>query len=135
MASATGLTIGKLASATGVHLETIRYYERIGLMPQPSRTGSGYRSYDGEHVRRLTFIRRARDLGFGIKEIEALLALAEPSHVSCADVRAMTMAHLAEVRSKIADLRRLESLLARTVEQCSGEAVPACPVLDILTGD
>lgn len=135
MASAQGLTIGKLAVATGVHLETIRYYERIGLMPRPQRTGGGYRSYDVEHVRRLSFIRRARDLGFGIREIETLLALAEPSRVSCADVQALTVAHLAEVRAKIADLRRLEAILARAVEQCSGTSAPACPVVGMLNRD
>ena len=132
MAPMSGLTIGKLAAAAGVHLETVRYYERIGLMPRPGRTASGYRSYGAEHVRRLSFIRRSRDLGFGIKEVEALLALAEPSHASCAEVQALTMAHLREVRAKIADLRRLERILARTVEQCSGKATPACPVVDML---
>ncbi|ECE6962100.1 MerR family transcriptional regulator, partial [Salmonella enterica subsp. enterica] len=73
------LTIGKIARATGVHLETVRYYERIGLMPEPVRTAGGYRSYGSEHVRRLSFIRRARELGFGIKDIKALLALVQPS--------------------------------------------------------
>lgn len=135
MASTRGLTIGRLAAAAGVHLETIRYYERISLMPRPQRTGSGYRSYDVEDVRRLSFIRRARDLGFGIREIEALLALAEPSRVSCADIRALTMGHLAEVRAKIADLHRLEAILARAVDQCSGTSTPACPVVDVLSGD
>lgn len=132
MVSTKGLTVGKLATAAGIHLETVRYYERIGLMPQPARTGSGYRSYDLHHVRRLSFIRRARELGFGIEEIRALLALAEPGHASCAEVRTMTLAHLHEVHAKIADLRRLEDILSRTVEKCSGEMSPACPVLDML---
>ncbi|MGO1076909.1 MerR family transcriptional regulator [Inquilinus sp. CA228] len=132
MVSTKGLTVGKLAAAAGIHLETVRYYERIGLMPQPARTGSGYRSYDLHHVRRLSFIRRARELGFGIEEIRALLALAEPGHASCAEVRVLTLAHLDEVRAKIADLRRLEGILSRTVEKCSGRVSPACPVLDML---
>lgn len=98
-----GLTIGKLAGAAGVHLETIRYYERIGLMPEPGRTTGGYRSYGAEHARRLSFIRRARELGFGIEDIKALLALAEPGHTSCADVKTLTMTHLDDVRAKILD--------------------------------
>jgi MerR family transcriptional regulator, mercuric resistance operon regulatory protein len=127
-----GLTIGKLADAAGVHLETIRYYERIGVMPKPARTTSGYRSYGVEHARRLSFIRRARELGFAIEEIKTLLALAEPGHRSCADVRLLAVARLSDVRAKISDLRRLERILARTVAQCSGDATPACPVLDML---
>ena len=130
-----GMTTGKLAGAAGVHLETVRYYERIGLMPAPGRTGSGYRSYGAEHLRRLSFIRRARELGFSIEEIRALLAMAEPGNASCAEVRALTMAHLDEVRAKISDLRRLERILATTVEMCSREATPACPVLDMLARD
>lgn len=127
------LTIGKIARATGVHLETVRYYERIGLMPEPVRTAGGYRSYGSEHVRRLSFIRRARELGFGIKDIKALLALVQPSDASCATVKTLTSAHLDDVRAKISDLRRLESILARTVDQCSGGVSPTCPVLDMLS--
>lgn len=127
------LTIGKIARATGVHLETVRYYERIGLMPEPVRTAGGYRSYGSEHVRRLSFIRRARELGFGIKDIKALLALVRPSEASCTTVKTLTSAHLDDVRAKISDLRRLESILARTVDQCSGGVSPTCPVLDMLS--
>ena len=130
--STGGLTIGKLADAAGVHLETVRYYERIGLMPEPARTASGYRSYGVEHTRRLSFIRRSRELGFGIEEIKTLLALAKPGHTSYADVRSLTIAHLDDVRAKISDLRRLERILASTVDQCSGDKTPACPVLDML---
>jgi DNA-binding transcriptional MerR regulator len=77
------LTIGTLAKASGVHLETVRYYERIGLMPKPSRTASNYRNYGPEHIERLSFIRRAREIGFSIGEIKELLALAEPGRASC----------------------------------------------------
>jgi MerR family mercuric resistance operon transcriptional regulator len=124
------LTIGRLAGAAGVNLETIRYYERIGLMPEPARTASGHRSYGREHVRRLTFIRRARELGFGIGDIRALLA--GPGDVACTEVRSIATAHLAEVRAKIADLAKLEAILAGTVARCVGERSPACPVLDVL---
>lgn len=127
-----GLTIGSLARATGVNLETIRYYERIGLMPAPARTSSGHRSYGEEHAQRLAFIRRGRELGFTIDDIRALLALAVPGVVSCAEVRELAAAHLQAVRAKLADLARLEAILADTVVRCSGTPAPACPVLDML---
>src|SRR5262249_17189465 len=106
------LTIAALAKASGVHLETVRYYERIGLMPKPERTARGYRNYGEEDVRRLSFIRRAREIGFSIGEIKELLVLAEPGRAPCAEVQTLTSAHLAEVRTKIADLRKLEAILA-----------------------
>jgi MerR family mercuric resistance operon transcriptional regulator len=127
-----GLTIGKLAEATGVNLETIRYYERIKLMPPPDRTQGGHRAYETAHLRRLAFIRRARELGFSIEEIRALLALAIPDNASCAKVREIAEVHLGDVRAKLADLARLERILADTVAQCSGESSPPCPVLDML---
>lgn len=126
------LTIAKLAKASGVHLETVRYYERIGLMPEPARTASGYRSYGPEHIQRLSFIRRAREIGFGIAEIKDLLILAEPGRASCAEVQELTTAHLDEVRAKIADLLKLERILAHALARCSGETAPACPVLEML---
>lgn len=125
------LTIGMLAKASGVHLETVRYYERIGLMPKPSRTASNYRNYGPEHVERLSFIRRAREVGFSIGGIKELLALAEPGRVSCVEVQTLTAGHLGEVRAKIADLRRLETILAGALERCVA-GTPACPVLDML---
>ena len=106
------MTIGRLAAAAGVNLETVRYYERIELMPPPARTASGHRAYEQAHIRRLAFIRRARELGFSIEQIRALLALAEPSRASCADVREIARTHLDEVRAKLADLARLEGILA-----------------------
>jgi len=126
-------TIGKLAAAAGVNLETVRYYERIKLMPPPARTASGYRAYEQGHVRRLAFIRRARELGFGIEAIRALLALSEPSRASCSEVREIAQAHLSEVRAKLADLIKLEQILAQTVAQCSSDQAPSCPVLDMLS--
>lgn len=100
---------------------TVRYYENIKLMPPPPRTQGGHRAYDATHVRWLTFIRRSRGLGFSIDEIRALLALAAPEHGSCA-----------EVQAKVADLAKLEAILAQTILQCTGEAAAACPVLDML---
>jgi MerR family mercuric resistance operon transcriptional regulator len=126
------LTIGTLAKAAGVHLETVRYYERIGLMPKPSRTASNYRDYGPEHVERLCFIRRAREIDFSIGEIKELLVLAEPGRASCAEVQTLTAVHLAEVRAKITDLRMLEAVLAGALGRCLMEPAPACPVLDML---
>jgi MerR family mercuric resistance operon transcriptional regulator len=128
-----GLSIGALAAASRVNLETIRYYERIRLMPAPPRTEGGHRLYEPEHTARLGFIRRARELGFGIEEIRALLDLAEPQRRSCADVRAIASAHLADVRAKLGGLKRLETVLAETVERCDTQpSAPSCPVLDVL---
>lgn len=125
-------TIGQLAAATGVNLETVRYYERIKLMPPPARTACGYRAYEEHHVRRLAFIRRARELGFSIEQIRALLALAQPSRFSCAEVGDIARAHLDDVRMKLADLVRLERILTDTISRCSAAAAPSCPVLDML---
>lgn len=126
------LTIGRLAAAAGVNIETVRYYERIELMPPPTRTASGHRAYEQSHVRRLAFIRRARELGFGIEQIRTLLALTEPSRASCTEVREIAQAHLDEVRAKLSDLAKLEGILAGTIIRCSGNPTPICPVLDML---
>lgn len=130
--SAKGLKRGELAQQTGCNLETIRYYEKIGMMPDPPRTASGYRVYDGTHVARLRFILRGRELGFSIEEIRGLLSLVDRGTQTCAEVQALTEQHLADVRAKIADLKRIEKVLADTAAQCSGEEVPECPVLEAL---
>ena len=127
-----GLLRADLARRTGCNLETIRYYEKIGMMPDPPRTTSGYRVYDKGHVSRLRFILRARELGFSIEETRGLLALMDCGTQTCAEVKQRTERHLADVRAKIADLRRIERILAKTASQCSGDEVPECPVLDAL---
>lgn len=133
MRAPRGQTIGRLAALSGVNLETIRYYERIGLMPEPDRTDGGHRLYEPAHRRRLVFIRRARELGFGLDGIRTLLDLAEPHRRSCDEVRTIASDHLQDVRAKIADLVRLEVILAGTVDRCrSAGAAPSCPVLDLL---
>ena len=129
-----GLQRGELAKRTGSNLETVRYYEKIGLMPEPPRTPGGHRAYNAAHEERLRFIRRARELGFGIEEIRGLLTLVDRHAVTCAEVQEMTLHHLIDVRAKIADLRRLERTLAATVAACSGDEVPNCPVIDALVG-
>lgn len=127
------LAIGALSRLIGVNIETIRYYERIGMLPAPPRTASGRRVYGAGERRMLAFIRRGRELGFSLPEIRALLDLGAPGNASCGEVRDIASAHLASVRSKIADLVRLESILADAVARCTGDTAPVCPVLDVLT--
>lgn len=122
-----------LARKTGCNLETIRYYENIGVMPDPPRTAKGFRVYDASHVARLRFIMRMRELGFTLEEVRGFLALTDDGAQTCAEVQQRTEAHLVDVRAKIADLQRIERALAETAAQCSGENVPECPVLDALT--
>ncbi len=129
---AENLLIGALSKRSGVNIETIRYYEKIGMLPAPPRTASGRRVYGQAQTRTLSFIRRARELGFSLDEIRALLGLAAPGKASCADVRAIATHHLEGIRAKMADLAKLDQLLAKTVARCSGKRVPDCPVLDIL---
>lgn len=126
------LPIGEMSRQTGVNIETIRYYERVGVLPIARRTTSGRRLYGDRERRVLSFVRRGRELGFSLPEIRALLALGAPGDVSCAEVRTIASAHLAEVQAKIADLVRLERVLADAVARCTGDEVPVCPVLDVL---
>ena len=130
--SPAALSIGELSRRTGVNIETIRYYERIKMLPAPGRSASGRRIYGPAEARILAFIRRSRDLGFTLEEIRAMLALGGPGCAPCAEVHRIASAHLANVRTKLADLTKLESILAETVAQCSDGATPDCPVLDIL---
>jgi MerR family mercuric resistance operon transcriptional regulator len=129
---AEGQTIGELSRATGVNIETIRYYERIKMLPSPRRTKGGHRVYGQDEMRSLAFIRRARELGFGLDEIRTLLDLGGPGKASCRDVRKIAAHHLEHIRSKIADLAKLEKVLAGTIAKCSGKIVPDCPVIDVL---
>lgn len=130
----SGLTRGQLACATGCNIETIRYYEKTGLLPDPPRTGAGYRVYSRTHVARLRFILRARELGFAMDDIRGLLGLEDGAAPTCAEVKARTERHLADVRAKIADLQRIETVLTDTAARCSGDDVPDCPVLQSISG-
>ena len=129
---AEGLPIGELSRRTGVNIETIRYYERIKMLPTPARTEGGRRVYGPNELRTLAFIRRARELGFSLNDIRTLLNLGAPGQASCADVREIAAHHLDHIRAKISDLKKLERLLAKTIAQCSGGKVPDCPVVEIL---
>lgn len=126
------VTIGRLSTRAAVNIETVRYYERIGLLPSPPRTEGGHRLYSELHVKRLTFVRRARELGFTLEEIRALLRLADERPPSCARARSLATKHLADVREKIADLKRMERVLTQTVALCKEGDRPDCPLLEAL---
>lgn len=127
------MPIGALSTATGVNIETIRYYEKIGLMPAPPRNEGRQRIYDASHLKRLTFIRRGRELGFSLDQIRELLGLVRGHDLACAEVKAMTDGHVADIRRKVKDLRKLERVLTDLSAQCGGDAVPDCPILDALS--
>ena len=127
-----GLAIGELSRRTGVNIETIRYFERIGVLATPPRTAGGRRVYGADHVRALGFIRRARELGFTPAEVRAILSLGGPARASCGEVREIAARHLERVRAKMTDLAQLESLLATTIEQCEGDGAASCAVIDLL---
>lgn len=129
-----GLRRGALARKIGCNGETIRYYEKIGLLPEPTRSESGYRQYDETHEQRLRFIMRGRELGFAIEDLKSLLNLVDRNAVSCGEVEKLARDHLNSVREKINDLRQMEDVLNKTVKSCSGEDVPECPLIDTLFG-
>jgi MerR family mercuric resistance operon transcriptional regulator len=133
MKAGTQFRIGELADVTGVNLETVRYYERIGVMPEPGRTASGHRAYTEAHRDRLVFIRRARELGFSLDTVRRLIALSDPSENTCAQVRSLASEHLEEVRRKLADLVRLEAALDHLVRKCDQNTFDECPVVMALT--
>ena len=127
-------TIGQLSQRSGVKIETVRYYEKIGLLPPPPRTEGGHRAYTGDHVGRLTFIRRSRELGFSLNAIRQLLELVDGGY-GCGEFREIAKAQLKDIRAKIDDLQRMEETLDCTVAQCEGGNEPHCPVVDVLSED
>lgn len=124
--------IGQLASETGCRIETIRYYERIGVLPPAARASNNYRIYNGSHRRRLLFIRRMRGLGFSLDEVRTLLRMIDGGAYTCAEVQALGQEHLDAVRGRIADLRRIETALADLVGRCTGAETPDCSMLEAL---
>ena len=128
----TGFRIGRLSEETGVHIETISYYEKIGLVPKPPRSDGGRRLYDGGAIQRLRFIRRARDLGFPLDDVRSLMGLAtEPG--CCADAFEIAERHRSDVRNRIADLRRLERRLAELTKACQSDGDLECGLIDALS--
>jgi len=130
-----GLTIGDVADAAGVGIETIRYYERRGLVPQPGKAAGAYRRYGAGHVDRIRFIKRAQALGFSLEEIETLLELEDGADRR--SIRRIAAARLEDTRRRIADLRRIEGVLAHLLHECEAHAkAHHCPIIAaITTGD
>ncbi len=127
------VSIGELSRRTGCNVETVWYYERVGVIPKPPRTEGGHRCYPVEQVKRLVFVRRGRELGFTLDQIRGLLKFVDTCNFGCSDVKSLTDEHLAELRKKIADLRRTERVLKDMAAQCDGGQVPECPILDALS--
>lgn len=133
MSNADALTIGKLANRGGVNVQTIRYYERNGLMPTPSRGASGYRLYSDDAVRRLSFIKQAQLLGFSLTEIQELLSLRMRPGTTCADIRQRARQKIVAVDKKIEDLQRIKSALTKLAAACRGNGPTSdCPILEAL---
>jgi Hg(II)-responsive transcriptional regulator len=129
------LKTGELAKRAGVNVETLRFYEREGLIPEPPRRVSGYREYPAESVRLIRFIKRAQELGFSLREVRELLALRVQPGTTCAEVRHKAEEKVLEVRQKIADLQAIERALQTLTATCSGEGpLSECPILDCLDG-
>lgn len=131
MTSDIGLSIGGLAARTGSSVETIRFYERIGMIPRAARRGR-YRTYSSADVARLLFIRRSKQLGFSLPDIKALAKLQQSRDESCSDVQALAQMQLAKVRGMIADLRRMEATLEAEIVGCERAVGPECPMLATL---
>jgi MerR family mercuric resistance operon transcriptional regulator len=126
------MKIGEAAAASGCHIETIRYYERVGLLPSPARRESGYRHYTHAQVQRMQFITRGRALGFSLDEIRSLLALADDASLSCGDVDQLARQHLGEIRTRIRELTRMARELERTLAGCAGGHRAQCSILEAL---
>ena len=129
------VTIGEMAKSAGVGVETVRFYEREGLLPEPPRRPSGYRQYSLEAVHRLQFIRRTKELGFSLGEIRELLELRVNPRMSCAEVKQRAEAKIAGIEKKLAELQRMKKALGRLASACSGRGpTSTCPILDAMEG-
>lgn len=126
------MKIGELAKATATKVETVRFYEKVGLLPPPARNNANYRSYGCEHLQRLSFIRRARDLGFSLDAVRELLALADDCEKPCGAVDAIASRHLAAVERKIADLTAMRKELTRVIGSCRHNTVADCKIIETL---
>jgi len=129
------LTIGQVTKRAGINLQTIRYYERQGILAPVSRTDAGYRMFSSESVRRIRFIKRAQELGFSLKEIKDLLSLRLDTHTTQADIRKRARAKIADVEQKILHLQAIHARLLRMAKDCSGcGSLKGCPILESLDG-
>jgi DNA-binding transcriptional MerR regulator len=132
MVTASMFSIGDLATLTGAKVETIRYYEKAGILPVAARTAGNHRAYTREHINRLAFVRHSRELGFSLDSIRTLLTLADDPGRSCAAVDAVAREHLVAVQSRIARLHTLEAELARMIQECGRGRVAECRVIEVL---
>ena len=132
MRSDRAITIGALSDRARCDIETIRYYERVGIMPNPPRTKGGHRLYSDDHVKRLVFVRRCRELGFHLNQVRGLLQFVDSGEYTCGDVREVALEHLGEIRQKIADLRKLERVLKSMAAECDDGNVPECAIIEAL---
>lgn len=130
--SCTTYSRGELATLTAVKGETIRYYEKCGLLEAPARSSGGHRIYSEKHAGQVKFIRRCRELGFAINEIAGLLGLVSIGEKSCQQVQQATTAHLSEIHNKIKDLKKMERTLKDLIKQCEGNTAPSCPIIETL---
>ena len=131
-----GLTIGRLAKQVGLGIETIRFYERQGLIQPPPRTDSNYRIYPEEEVARLEFIKRAKDLGFTLKEIKELLFMQHDPHATQTDIKKRTVEKIEDIKKKVRDLSKIQRALEHLAESCDGHGpLSECPIMDALTGE
>lgn len=130
----TSFTVGKLALAANCKVETVRYYEKTGLMPEPPRTEGGHRLYSSSHAKRLSFIRRCRELGFTIQQVKELLKFIDEPHHTCGEVKALTMQQARGAQEKIDDLKRLQKALHTMASKCRGGryTIDNCPIIDAL---
>lgn len=123
-------TIGVLSRKTGCNIETIRYYEKAGMIPHPARSDGGHRLYGSGHLQRLAFVMKARVLGFTLAEVKALLRLVDERDQPCNEVRNLAASHLADVRTKLADLRTMEAVLKEMVVSCDKDETNECPLIE-----
>jgi MerR family mercuric resistance operon transcriptional regulator len=131
-----GFTIGQVAKQAKVNIETLRYYERRGLIPRPHRTVSNYRLYSSENLRRVKFIKQAQGLGFSLKEIKKLLALRATPRARCADIRTYAAHKIEDIEGKIRSLARMRKTLEKLIAECSGDGpVTQCPILESLDSE
>ena len=127
-------TIGDVAKQAGVGVQTVRFYEREGLIEEPPRASSGYRSYNDDVITRLRFIKRAQELGFTLREVRELIALQTDTSAECGALRVVAQTKLADIEQRIADLRRMESALQELVDSCSGGGpMASCRIVECLT--
>lgn len=130
------IAIGELSRRADCNIETIRYYERIGLLPRAERQGGRFRRYGAADIGRLRFVRRARQLGFSLEDVRALLKLARSEGEGVREeARSVFSAHVAQIRAKIADLQSLERVLTEAIDECAAGRHPNCPLIEVLSGD